>query len=225
MRLWTLVKDVGSAMDAIGLRSCVNRQWRYETGTYQSHAQKMIQMGFGDLAEAVQYFEQSFIQHDLMDSAFFDKMTRFIGQFAEELLSKTRPREINHTSPTLAIQRATVAAEVPPVTGQAPGQVAGTSITPPALHADGLEGGCWLWWKKKRYDVPKGVVYRLLEFMWNRDSTSYQSLESSVFEDPVLFQTIRARASDANKVLNRIGIPWRLKADAINQYLTKRPVE
>ena len=50
---------------------------------------------------------------------------------------------------------------------------------------DGTEAGCWLWWKGKRHDVPKGVVYRLLEYFWNRDSAGYDELNISVFDSSV----------------------------------------
>src|SRR5262249_27442287 len=52
-------------------------------------------------------------------------------------------------------------------------------------HPDGPEGGRWLWWKGKRHDIPAGVAYRMIEFMWNRDSASYDELVGKVFDDPV----------------------------------------
>jgi hypothetical protein len=92
-------------------------------------------------------------------------------------------------------------------------------------HPDGVEGGCWLWWQDKRYDIPKGVVYRLVEFMWKKDSAIYDSLTGPVFEEEVQYSTVRARASEANtKVLARIGIPWRLHTDSVSRNLTKQPV-
>jgi hypothetical protein len=40
-------------------------------------------------------------------------------------------------------------------------------------HQDGLEGGRWLWWRNVRYKIPKGTVYRFLQFMWDKDCASY----------------------------------------------------
>jgi hypothetical protein len=59
--------------------------------------------------------------------------------------------------------------------------------------------------------------------MWDRDSAEYDSLEGPVFEDgAVLPATMRARASEANQVLRKIGIPWKLKPDANARILTKQ---
>jgi hypothetical protein len=88
---------------------------------------------------------------------------------------------------------------------------------------DGPEGGCWLWWRGKRHDVPKGVVYLLLAYMWDRDSASYDALVGPVFELDVAPATVRARATDVNKELKRNGIPWRLKTDSVSRQLTKHP--
>lgn len=67
---------------------------------------------------------------------------------------------------------------------------------------DGPEGGCWLWWKGKRHDVPKGVVYRLLAFMWKKDSVTYDDLKKPVFDDTsVAPSTIRGRVCEVNKSL------------------------
>jgi hypothetical protein len=90
---------------------------------------------------------------------------------------------------------------------------------------DGPEGGSWVHWQGKRHDVPKGVVYRLITHMWTRQMAYYSSLDGPVFEGAVLPNTMRARACEVNKVLNKIGIPWRLRADAIGKVLTKDQVE
>jgi hypothetical protein len=90
-------------------------------------------------------------------------------------------------------------------------------------HPDGPDGGCWLWWQGTKHDIPKGVVYRLLAFMWEKDQANYETLERHVFDLEVKEGTIRARASDVNKkVLEPIGVPWRLSADSSNRYLTKK---
>jgi hypothetical protein len=89
---------------------------------------------------------------------------------------------------------------------------------------NGVEGGCWLWWEGKRHDIPKGVVYRLIAFMLGRDSAPYDDLEGDVFEDAVLPGTVRARTSEVNRVLKKIGVSWRLQADATGRILTKQPM-
>jgi hypothetical protein len=88
---------------------------------------------------------------------------------------------------------------------------------------NGVEGGCWLWWEGKRHDIPMGVVYRLIAFMWGRDSAPYGDLDGDVFEGAVLPATVRARTSEVNRVLKKIGVPWRLQADATSRILTKQP--
>ena len=87
---------------------------------------------------------------------------------------------------------------------------------------DGPEGGCWLWWEGQRHLIPKDVVFRLIDFMWNRDSARYDALKGPVFEEEVLTQTISARTSQVNKKLQKIGIPWTLTSDARTRHITKR---
>ena len=90
-------------------------------------------------------------------------------------------------------------------------------------HPDGLEGGRWLWWKNKRHPVPKGVVYRLLEYMWGRDSASYNDIEDAgVFESAVAPGTVRSYANKVNNALLS-GFPWRLSADSRARQLTRVP--
>ena len=88
-------------------------------------------------------------------------------------------------------------------------------------HPDGVEGGRWLWWENKRHSVPKGVVYRLLDHMWDRDSASYKDLEDAgVFESAVVPQTVRSYANKAKNALPS-GFPWHLKTDSAARQLTK----
>ena len=99
--------------------------------------------------------------------------------------------------------------------------VSSAGISKHVPHSDGLEAGCWLWWKDERHDIPKGVVYRLLDYTWGRESVLYDNLEGSVFEDAIQPGTMRGRISEANKVLRKIGIPWKLTADSVNRVLRK----
>lgn len=98
---------------------------------------------------------------------------------------------------------------------------------PSPEHNDGPMGGRWLWYKGSRHPIPGGVTYRLLDYFWNRDYASYDSLWAApaypVFDDPVSAQTIRSRASDLNKILRRIGIPWLLRCNSPNRFLAKIP--
>jgi hypothetical protein len=88
-------------------------------------------------------------------------------------------------------------------------------------HPDGPEGGRWIWWKDERHSVPKGTVYRLLTYMWNRDSASYDALEhDEVFDSAVARQTVRSYTSKANTALPP-GFPWRLSADSVTRQLCK----
>ncbi len=90
-------------------------------------------------------------------------------------------------------------------------------------HPDGPEGGRWVWWKNERRDVPQGTIYRLLAYMWNHDSASYDDLlDAEVFDTVVQPQTVRSYANKANNALPT-GFPWRLSADSISRQLTKVP--
>jgi hypothetical protein len=90
-----------------------------------------------------------------------------------------------------------------------------------APHADGPEGGRWVWWNNKRSKVPRGIVYRLLEHMWDRDSAHYDDLiAAEVFDTAVMPGTVRSYANKVNNALPT-GFPWRLSADSGSRQLTK----
>jgi hypothetical protein len=92
-------------------------------------------------------------------------------------------------------------------------------------HPDGPEGGRWLWWKGKRHDVPQGVAYRLLAYMWDCDSAHYDSLWAAptypVYNDPVANQTIRSDASELNGILKKIEIRWKLSCNSTTRHIRK----
>jgi hypothetical protein len=92
---------------------------------------------------------------------------------------------------------------------------------PQRPRVDGVEGGCWLWWQGSRHNIPKGNVYKLVAFMWEQDSASYDALGGPVFEDPVQPQTIRSLANKVNVALKKVGVPWRLSTDSTLRQLTK----
>jgi hypothetical protein len=88
------------------------------------------------------------------------------------------------------------------------------------VQDDGVAGGRWLWWKGERYSVPRGTIYRLVEYMWERDSASYDDLEDHVFDSAVAPQTIRSYVNKTNNALP-LGFPWRLSSDSTSRHLTK----
>ncbi len=109
------------------------------------------------------------------------------------------------------------------IVASASNENAGNGQSMPArTHADGTEGGCWLWWNGVRHDIPKGNVYKLVAFMWDRDSGAYSDLVGPVFDNEVEPQTVRSLANKANKALRPIGIPWRLTTDSVSRQITKK---
>ncbi len=88
---------------------------------------------------------------------------------------------------------------------------------------EGPEGGCWLRWRGKKHDIPKGNVYKLIDFMWQRESAAYDVLVGPVFDDSVEPQTIRSLANKVNNALARVGVPWRLSTNSTSQQLVKKP--
>jgi hypothetical protein len=118
-------------------------------------------------------------------------------------------------------QRAREPGIAPPAAVEMPPPATGTaSMTASPPHPDGPEGGRWLWWKNKRYNIPQGIVYRLIEFMWDRDAASYDALEDAQVVGSVAPQTIRSYANKSNNALPP-GFPWRLSTDSVNRQLTK----
>ncbi len=97
------------------------------------------------------------------------------------------------------------------------------TMAPPTekTHPDGPEGGRWVWWNNQRHGVPEGNVYRMIAYMWDRDSASYDDLIGPVFDDPVDPQTIRSCANKVKNALLPTGVPWRLKTDSVNRFITK----
>ena len=110
------------------------------------------------------------------------------------------------------------------LTTDTPAEMPLAAAPAPVQPPDGPDNGRWLWWNGKRTAVPKGTVYRLLAFMWDRDSASYDSLETAkVFDSAVAPQTVRSYANKANNALPP-GFPWRLSADSVSRQLTKVPM-
>jgi hypothetical protein len=108
----------------------------------------------------------------------------------------------------------------PPASDATPGEPADARRVP--ARSDGPEGGCWVWWKGKRHDVPKGNTYKLIAHFWARGAAGYDDLDGPVFDGAVEPQTVRSKLSDTNKVLEKIGIPWKLAADSVSRTVTKK---
>lgn len=89
------------------------------------------------------------------------------------------------------------------------------------LHADGPRDGDKLQWKGKTITVPKGTIYKLILFMWNRDVGAYSDLEEQAFTGPVEPKTVRDATSRTNRCLEKAGVPWRLKPDSGDRLLRK----
>jgi hypothetical protein len=92
---------------------------------------------------------------------------------------------------------------------------------PDESHPDGLDDDGLLWWENEPHKVPAGNVYRLLKYMWGRDSASYDSLVTDkVFRTEQQPQSINSWAYKANQALPP-GVPWRLSSNSVDLVLTK----
>ena len=130
-------------------------------------------------------------------------------------LAATEKAKIDHYIAEKSLQTEKTS---PPSKYTAPGGADQQSEEPPA---DGLEGGRWLRWKNMRYRVPRGVVYRLLDYMWARNSACYDDLiDHEVFDSVVAPQAVRSYANKVNTALPS-DFPWRLSADSESRQLTK----
>jgi hypothetical protein len=107
------------------------------------------------------------------------------------------------------------------VTSAARLTLTGTSVE---SKPDGPEGGCRVRWRDKVYNVPAGVIFRLIEYMWHRASAPHDILFGPVFNDAVSPGAIRAWVSEANTVLSKIGVPSRLRNVGHNRTVIKAPV-
>jgi hypothetical protein len=93
---------------------------------------------------------------------------------------------------------------------------------------DGPCGDRWVRWNGTRHDVKEGVVFRLIAWMWDRDSAGYDSLmgtAGAVWRDPVQDRTVGSYCNKANNDLGKIpGFPWRLKSNSVDRVVTRREV-
>jgi hypothetical protein len=146
-----------------------------------------------------------------------------IRTLCEGCLEPPRP-----TSKALPADMSLAEAPAPAETSKEDHETAGRQSAVNGRHPDGLEGGRWLRWKGKRYNVPTGVIYRLIQYMWDRDHASYDDLmpdslkPDSVFDTPVIPQTVRSYVNKANNALPP-GFPWKLSANATSRHVTKVP--
>ena len=73
--------------------------------------------------------------------------------------------------------------------------------------------------------IPRGRVYKLLEFMWDRDVASYDDLIAVVLESEAPPQTIRSLLSRTNVTLRVIAETWTLHADSRSLVVRKRNLQ
>lgn len=89
---------------------------------------------------------------------------------------------------------------------------------PGGANVDGPRNG-QVWWKGKAWEVPKGVVYRLIELLWHRQTVPYDEIDG---ENSTADATKRTYFSRTNAELKKIGVPWRIQGDALQQLARKR---
>jgi len=70
--------------------------------------------------------------------------------------------------------------------------------------------------------IPRGRVYKLLEFMWNRNTASHADVIAHVFESEPEPQSLRSLLNKANNTLRKIGESWTLHTDGIAHVITKK---
>jgi hypothetical protein len=76
----------------------------------------------------------------------------------------------------IAVEQALALAAAEPPTVEATSPVPNADVLGIKPHPDGPEGGRWLWWQNKRHKVPQGNVYRMIAYMWDRDSGGMTTL-------------------------------------------------
>jgi hypothetical protein len=91
------------------------------------------------------------------------------------------------------------------------------------LHPDGVEGGRYLWLTGKRYDIPKGVVASIIEYMWDKNSVRFQRLIDDILEEEYEDRSICSAVYKANKVLRKHKARWILKPSLKTRQITKEP--
>lgn len=89
-----------------------------------------------------------------------------------------------------------------------------------------------VWYEGSEHSLPSGQVFRLIRFMWGRETATYDSLHDrnakpcQVFDDPQNDSTIKSRVGDANKAmeeLRELGLKWRLSVNKTKRKLNKSP--
>jgi len=96
-------------------------------------------------------------------------------------------------------------------------QLTRQQLTAPTL-ADGPFGGSRFRWQGNECDIAKGNVYRILAFMWGRESATYQAIEAAL-DTIVSGATMVTYFGRVNRTLAKIGVPARLKGDAKTRWV------
>jgi hypothetical protein len=120
------------------------------------------------------------------------------------------PRE-----PRTAIDRAGCVAELRDVKEFLRRAMAGDEA-PDGLVREGL-----LRWQGRSYDIPRGAISRLIGYLWDRESATFDELNQHVFESPQGNPSLSSRTREASGILRAHGIPWRLSVRTADR-LVKR---
>src|SRR5262249_16336425 len=83
------------------------------------------------------------------------------------------------------------------------------------LHADGPEAPRWLWWQDQRQDIAgdRGrLLFDLLQFMWDRDSATFDDLTGPGKPWPQRPSNDSAYSTTVNRLNIRLpsALPWKL---------------
>ena len=86
---------------------------------------------------------------------------------------------------------------------------------------DGPEAGCRVWFGGKHI-VIRGVVYKFIEFIWNREWASYQTIKQAV-KPEVKDSSVGNWVHRAKGALDPLKLPWTLEDDSVNRQVRRVP--
>lgn len=87
-------------------------------------------------------------------------------------------------------------------------------------HPDGPEAGCRVWYGGRFVEV-SGRIYAVNNFMWRRESVTYDELKTSVNSE-VQDKSVHTWVNRANNALTDLGLSWDLVADGSTRFVRKR---
>jgi hypothetical protein len=93
---------------------------------------------------------------------------------------------------------------------------------PVTKHPDGPEDGRWLWWDGEHYPIPEGQAYRIVDFMWHRETASFYHLIRKTFKSSGSNEAVSTAVNRVNNALRGIpGFPWKLTTSGVNRMIKK----